>query len=83
MSEPPRQRELLDWPQEGIPVVFRRQPAEYEIVPPERYAEWEAQVLDSVKLTLKAGSGAGYLPTLSWCGPGETNACDSDTIPSR
>ena len=80
MSEPPRRQDLREWPK-AVPIVFRKPPAEYEIVAPERFAEWEALLLKSVNLKIKAPlKGAGWLPTISWCGQGETDACDCDHI---
>ena len=48
---------------------------------PDQLAEWEGLLSDRVKLS-SSDFSAGYLPTLSYCGPNETNCCDSDTIPS-
>ena len=76
------QWDLKDWPADQIPIVFKKQPVAYEIAPPERLAEWEALLGDRVKLSREHYASDGYLPTLSYCGPNETNCCDSDTIAS-
>jgi hypothetical protein len=70
------------WPEAGLPIIFQRQPTEYEVLPPSRYKEWEDNVLTMANVEMKAEGRAGYLPTISWCGHGKTPpACDSDTIP--
>lgn len=74
--------ELKDWPADQIPIVFKKQPVAYEVAPPDRLAEWEALLGDRVKLSREHYAADAFLPTLSYCGPNETNCCDSDTIPT-
>jgi hypothetical protein len=75
--------DLKDWPGDKIPIVFKKQPVEYQVAKtPDQLAEWEGLLSNRVRLSSGAEFDAGYLPTLSYCGPNETNCCDSDTIPT-
>jgi hypothetical protein len=76
----PVEWDLQDWPTDQIPVVFKKPPVSYEVATSDRLAEWEAMLGDRVKLSPETFSADGYLPSISYCGPNETNACDSDTI---
>ena len=73
--------DLKDWPANKIPVVFKSQPVAYEVAKTsDQLAEWEGLLSNRVLLSKGSDFSAGYLPTLSYCGPNETNCCDSDTI---
>ena len=76
---------LHPWPQEPGPVVFMFPPEEYEVVAPEDFDEWERLLTEFTGMKVKGGVGKAdwqghQLPTISWCGPGKTNACDCDML---
>jgi hypothetical protein len=73
-----------DWPQESPPVVFMFPPEEYEVLTPDRFREWEQTLTELTGLKVKGGvdreEWTEHLPTISFCGPGKTNACDCDQL---
>ena len=74
--------ELRDWPPDGDPIVFRFPPAEYEVIAPDRFHEWEQRLIEFTGLKVLGGRDGqmALLPTISWCGPGETDPCDCDRV---
>lgn len=68
------------------PVIFMLQPTHYEVLPPERLSEWEADMRERVGLdlpgldvSLQSVQERGYSATTSFIDPGEwIEAVDSD-----
>jgi hypothetical protein len=86
-ATPYDEEDLQEWPPETAPVVFRSPPDVYEVITPNRFQEWESTLQELTGLTVKdAKDEAGdvtwtrHLPTISWCGPGKTDACDCDML---
>jgi hypothetical protein len=72
----PESEDVKPWPESAAPIVFYKQPAEYEVVSSERLDEWQARFSETVGLTWPGGG----LPTYSFCTPPDEDPCDEDWI---